>query len=105
MAVRRRSTGGLVTKRGPAPPITQQAGKDERPSARQAKRRPQPGQELRDGARWDPSNEADPRPEYPRSRHPWSSQSGLGPDPNPAVAQELTLAMGPLPAGGPGREP
>ena len=57
MAKRRGPRVGTRTTRGPAPPLEQ------------AKRRPHSGQEIRDGARLDPSKRADPHQQYqPPSR-------------------------------------
>jgi len=105
MAVRRRRRGGLITHRGPAPPVAQHAYMADRPSASQAKRRPRSGQELRDGVRWDPSNEADPRPEYLWSWGLWSSELCLWPDLHLSATSSLLLVRGQDVDNGPGREP
>jgi hypothetical protein len=55
------------TASGPAPPPTQPDENSGTPPKDQAKRRLPSSQEIRDGARPDPSNREDPRSGYPSS--------------------------------------
>lgn len=73
MARRHRSQAGVSNPRGPAPPSEQQLHEIDHPAVNQAKRRPHSGQEVRDGARPDPSNRQDPHPHYqePNKGGPW----------------------------------
>lgn len=100
MAVRQRRPARHVIKREPAPQMAQHAGKGDGLSTRQAKRRPHSGQEVRDGVRWDPSNYADPRQEYPWSWCPRYSESGTWPGLHLSPALTLVLSEGQHAAGG-----